>query len=98
LTAHKDIEDLVAAAAATTHSLLNTCSALLVSPVSSSSVYFYNIEAVLLKLGLHSLQMGLAFIDNVLRSPSCQQQRGNTRTDCVKDNCTISHLVLFCTL
>ncbi|XP_076097651.1 dual E2 ubiquitin-conjugating enzyme/E3 ubiquitin-protein ligase BIRC6-like isoform X3 [Mytilus galloprovincialis] len=75
LTAHKEVEELVAAAAATTSSLLTTCSALLVSPVSASSVYYYNIEAVLLKLGLHSLQMGLVLIDNILRSPSVQQQR-----------------------
>lgn len=76
LTAHKEVEESVAAAAATTSSLLTTCSALLVSPVSASSVYYYNIEAVLLKLGLHSLQMGLVLIDNILRSPSVQQQRG----------------------
>lgn len=67
MTAHKEVENLVAAAAACTPNLLNTCSALLVSPMSN--VYAPNIENVLLNLGLHSINMGLALIDNILRSP-----------------------------
>ncbi|OWF45700.1 baculoviral IAP repeat-containing protein 6-like isoform X2 [Mizuhopecten yessoensis] len=67
MTAHKEVESQVAAAAACTPNLLNTCSALLVSPMSN--VYAPNIENVLLNLGLHSISMGLALIDNILRSP-----------------------------
>ncbi|XP_069118544.1 baculoviral IAP repeat-containing protein 6-like isoform X2 [Argopecten irradians] len=70
MTAHKEVENQVAAAAASTPNLLHTCSALLVSPMSN--VYAPNIENVLLNLGLHSISMGLALIDNILRSPMGQ--------------------------
>lgn len=75
LTAHKEKGDRVAAAAAPTPNLLNTCSALLVSPLSS--LYASNIETVLLRMGLHSVEMGLALIDNILRSPFGQSETGN---------------------
>ena len=60
------MESVVAEAAAPTQSLLNTCTALLVSPISA--MYAPTIESVLLKLGLHSGEMGLALIDNLLRN------------------------------
>ena len=66
LRSYSDIEPLVAEAAAPTPGLLNTCTALLVSPISN--VYCPTIEAVLQKLGLHSGEMGLSLIDNLLRS------------------------------
>ncbi|XP_022332916.2 dual E2 ubiquitin-conjugating enzyme/E3 ubiquitin-protein ligase BIRC6-like isoform X4 [Crassostrea virginica] len=68
LTAYKEVEECVANAAAQTPNLMNTCSALLVSPIST--VYVPNIEEVLLRLGLHSVDMGLALVDNILRSPN----------------------------
>ncbi|XP_052766452.1 baculoviral IAP repeat-containing protein 6-like isoform X2 [Mya arenaria] len=66
LVSQKELEGQVADAASPTPGLLNTCTALLVSPISL--VYNPNIEAVLLKLGLHSGEMGLALIDYLLRS------------------------------
>ena len=66
LRSYSEIEPLVAEAAAPTPGLLNTCTALLVSPISN--VYCPTIEAVLQKLGLHSGEMGLSLIDNLLRS------------------------------
>lgn len=66
LVSQKEMETLVAEAAAPTQGLLNTCTALLVSPIST--VYSPTIEAVLQKLGLHSGELGLALIDNILRS------------------------------
>ncbi|XP_067680641.1 baculoviral IAP repeat-containing protein 6-like isoform X2 [Haliotis asinina] len=73
LTAFDDVEDRVAAAAASTPNLLTTCASLLVSP--TAVIYTPKIEAVLLKIGLHSLPMGLALIDNILSSPPLA--RGN---------------------
>ena len=58
--------DAVAAAAAPTPNLLVTCTALLVSP--SAHLYTNNIEAVLLKIGLHSTEIGLVLIDHLLRN------------------------------
>ena len=66
LVSQKDLESAVAEAAAPTRGLLNTCTALLVSPVSL--VYNTTIEEVLLRLGLHSCDMGLSLIDYLLRS------------------------------
>ncbi|XP_053375851.1 baculoviral IAP repeat-containing protein 6-like isoform X2 [Mercenaria mercenaria] len=66
LVSQKEMETMVAEAAAPTRGLLNTCTALLVSPIST--VYSPTIEAVLQKLGLHSGELGLALIDNILRS------------------------------
>ena len=63
----------VAAAAAQTDNLLVTCTALLVSP--SATLYTASIEAVLLKIGLHSTEMGLALIANLLRNASASQQQ-----------------------
>lgn len=74
LTAYKEVEESVASAAAQIPNLMNTCSALLVSPISS--VYVPNIEEVLLRLGLHSVDMGLALVDNILRSPSNRANSG----------------------
>lgn len=74
LTAYKEVEESVASAAAQIPNLMNTCSALLVSPISS--VYVPNIEEVLLKLGLHSVDMGLALVDNILRCPSNRANSG----------------------
>ncbi|KAL4237916.1 Baculoviral IAP repeat-containing protein 6 [Mactra antiquata] len=68
LTSQTDLESLVAEAAAPTRGLLNTCTALLVSP--AAVVYSPIIESVLKKLGLHSGDLGLALIDNILRSNS----------------------------
>ena len=66
LTQVEDSQEAVAAAAAPTTNLLVTCTALLVSP--SAGVYATSIESVLLKIGLHSTEMGLALIDNLFRS------------------------------
>lgn len=74
LTAYKEVEESVASAAAQIPNLMNTCSALLVSPISN--VYVPNIEEVLLRLGLHSVDMGLALVDNILRSPSNRANSG----------------------
>ncbi|XP_066281905.1 baculoviral IAP repeat-containing protein 6-like isoform X5 [Branchiostoma lanceolatum] len=71
LTHIQDIEGLIATAAAPTPSLMTTCVALLLSP--HAGVYACNIEAVLLKIGLHSTEMGLALIDILLRNNSCFQ-------------------------
>ena len=60
------MESLVATVAAPIPDLLVTCTALLVSP--SSIIYFTNIEAVLLRIGLHSTEIGLALIDSLLRN------------------------------
>lgn len=74
LVSQKEMETFVAEAAAPTRGLLNTCTALLVSPISS--VYSPTIEAVLQKLGLHSGELGLALIDNILRSNSPVSDNG----------------------
>jgi baculoviral IAP repeat-containing protein 6 len=74
LSAHKEMESCVSAAAARVPNLLNTCSALLVSPISG--VYAPNIESVLLKLGLHTPPLGLALLDNILRSPVSSADMG----------------------
>ena len=74
LVSQKEMKSQVAEAAAPTRGLLNTCTALLVSPVSS--VYSPTIEAVLLKLGLHSGELGLTLIDNMLRSSSAATDHG----------------------
>ena len=66
LLSQKEMEGAVAEAAAPTPGLLTTCTALLTSAISN--VYSPTIEAVLLKLGLHSGEMGLALIDSLLRS------------------------------
>ena len=55
----------VAAAAAPTPNLLVTCTALLVLPVAS--LHSNCMEAVLLKIGLQSTNMGMALIDQLLR-------------------------------
>ena len=60
------MQEEVARAAAPTPHLLPTCTTLLVSP--SALVYANNIEAVLLKIGLHSSHMGLGLIDHLLRN------------------------------
>ncbi|XP_013417535.1 baculoviral IAP repeat-containing protein 6 [Lingula anatina] len=62
----------IAAAAAPTPHLLSTCTALLVTP--ATSIYSSNIEAVLLKIGLHSTDMGLALLDNLLRNTVSGEQ------------------------
>ena len=66
LTQCEEMESLVATVAAPIPDLLVTCTALLVSP--SSIIYFTNIEAVLLRIGLHSTDIGLALIDSLLRN------------------------------
>ncbi|KAI8505639.1 Baculoviral IAP repeat-containing protein 6 [Branchiostoma belcheri] len=71
LTHIQEMEGLIATAAAPTPSLMTTCVALLLSP--HAGVYACNIEAVLLKIGLHSTEMGLALIDILLRNNSCLQ-------------------------
>lgn len=82
LTAHDDMQDLVAAAAAPTPNLLNTCTALLVS--SAVSTFAPDIDTVLLKLGLHSAEMGLALVDNMLRSTSSLNVAGKALpVDCI---------------
>ena len=75
LTSQGDIQDAVAAAAAPTPNLLATCTSLLMS--SMALLYSPQIEAVLLKIGLHSKTMGLALIDNILRSPAVVREPGN---------------------
>lgn len=76
LTQCEETGDHVAEAASPTPNLLVTCTALLVSP--SSIVYAANIEAVLLKIGLHSTGMGLSLIDHLLRnSIGGSQSTGN---------------------
>lgn len=74
LMAHKEVEGDVARAAAPTCNVLNTCTSLLVSP--ATSLYATKIEAVLLRLGLSSVEIGLALIDNILRNPSQYGDRG----------------------
>ena len=64
----EEIEQEVSRSAAQTPQLLLTCTTLLLSP--SAIVYANNIEAVLLKIGLHSAAMGLSLIDQLLRNSS----------------------------
>lgn len=63
------IEESVASAAAAIPHLLTTCTALLVSPQANTHSPPY-LETVLLKLGLHSTDMGLTLIDSLLRKSS----------------------------
>ncbi|XP_041353670.1 baculoviral IAP repeat-containing protein 6-like isoform X2 [Gigantopelta aegis] len=74
LSSQGDTQDAVAAAAAPTPNLLGTCTSLLMS--SMALLYSPQIEAVLLKIGLHSKAMGLALIDNILRSPAVVREPG----------------------
>lgn len=76
LTQCEDMESMVATAAAPTPDLLVTCTALLVSP--GSIIYFTNIEAVLLRIGLHSTNIGLALIDSLLRNVSATAENSGT--------------------
>ncbi|GAB1609836.1 baculoviral IAP repeat-containing protein 6-like isoform X2 [Argonauta hians] len=62
------VEESIASAAAAIPHLLTTCTALLVSPQASTHSHY--LETVLLKLGLHSTDMGLTLIDSLLRKPS----------------------------
>jgi baculoviral IAP repeat-containing protein 6 len=73
LLAHREVQTDVARAAAPTSNLINTCTSLLVSP--ATSLYAAKIESVLLRLGLSSVDMGLALIHNILRNPA---QGGNS--------------------
>ncbi|KAK3576772.1 hypothetical protein CHS0354_014586 [Potamilus streckersoni] len=75
LTSRRELEDKVAEAAAHISGLLNTCTALLISPTSGMDIP--HVETVLLKLGLHSGEMGLALIDNLLRSPTYGPETGH---------------------
>ena len=71
-----EISSQVAGAAARTSGLLVTCTALLVSS-SAVQLYATNIEAVLLKIGLHSNEMGLVLIEHILRNTNlAPHQRG----------------------
>ncbi|XP_064603703.1 baculoviral IAP repeat-containing protein 6-like isoform X3 [Liolophura sinensis] len=76
LTAHDEVTEQVSASAALVPNLLTTCMALLVSPVAG--IYATNMEAVLLKIGLHSSVMGLALIDNILKNVSTLQETDAT--------------------
>lgn len=69
------IEESVASAAAAIPHLLTTCTALLVSPQANTHSPPY-LETVLLKLGLHSTDMGLTLIDSLLRKSSFLGQPG----------------------
>ncbi|XP_029637353.1 baculoviral IAP repeat-containing protein 6 isoform X1 [Octopus sinensis] len=62
------VEESIASAAAAIPHLLTTCTALLVSP--QASTHSHHLETVLLKLGLHSTDMGLTLIYSLLRKPS----------------------------
>ncbi|XP_064622207.1 baculoviral IAP repeat-containing protein 6-like isoform X2 [Lineus longissimus] len=75
MTSVDGMGDQVAEAASPTPSLLNTCSALLVSPITNA--FLSNLEAAMLKLGLHSTEMGLALIDNLLRNPPAEPVSAN---------------------
>ena len=62
------LENEVASAASTVPNLMITCTAMLVN--QAHIVYASNIENVLLKVGLHSVDMSLNLIDNILRNPA----------------------------
>uniref|UniRef100_A0AAV2JLI0 Dual E2 ubiquitin-conjugating enzyme/E3 ubiquitin-protein ligase BIRC6 n=1 Tax=Knipowitschia caucasica TaxID=637954 RepID=A0AAV2JLI0_KNICA len=66
LTHVGDLEAMMAAAAAPTANLLQTCAALLMSPYCG--MHSPNIEAVLVKIGLQSTLIGLKLIDILLRN------------------------------
>ncbi|XP_018580423.1 baculoviral IAP repeat-containing protein 6 isoform X3 [Scleropages formosus] len=66
LTHVSDLEATMAAAAAPTANLLQTCAALLMSPYCG--MHSPNIEAVLVKIGLQSTRIGLKLIDILLRN------------------------------
>ncbi|MFT7805918.1 baculoviral IAP repeat-containing protein 6 isoform X6 [Arapaima gigas] len=66
LTHVSDLESTMAAAAAPTANLLQTCAALLMSPYCG--MHSPNIEAVLVKIGLQSTRIGLKLIDILLRN------------------------------
>lgn len=74
-------QSTVSQAAAQTPQLLLTCTSLLLSP--SAIVYANNIESVLLKIGLHSAEMGLCLSDQLLRnsvsSAGAEEQAGKLR-------------------
>nr|KAG5700866.1 hypothetical protein BaRGS_012273 [Batillaria attramentaria] len=74
LMAHEDVQQEVAQAAAPACNLLNTCTSLLVSP--ATSLYASKIEAVLLQLGLSSVDIGLSLINCILRNPAHCRERG----------------------
>ena len=64
----------VTQAASPTPDLLLTCVTLLLS--NSAVIYASNIEAVLLTLGLHSVDTGLELIDHILRRTSFSSDEG----------------------
>ncbi|ELT93547.1 hypothetical protein CAPTEDRAFT_223860 [Capitella teleta] len=66
LTQCPDLSPEVTESASQSQFLLPTLSSLLMSP--SASIYAASIEAVLLKIGLHSSSMGLSLIEHLLRS------------------------------
>ena len=76
LTHCEAVQNLVAMAATPVQPLLMTCTSLLLSP--GVNLYVNHIEAVLLKLGLHSADMGLGLIDHLLRNTqSITGEQGN---------------------
>lgn len=75
LMSPKEVQIDVTRAAASIRNLLNTAVCLLVSPTASH--YAAKIETVLLRLGLSSLDMGLAVIENILRNPAQCSDRGD---------------------
>ncbi|CAH1791767.1 unnamed protein product [Owenia fusiformis] len=76
LTTAEDLQPYIASTAPGSRDLLNTCTALLVAP--NSSMYASNIESVLLKIGLHSTELGIAVIDNLLRNMAQQDDQSES--------------------
>lgn len=74
LMSHPEVAAEVAHAATPTCNLLNTCTSLLISP--TAALYAAKIESVLLKLGLSSVEIGLALINNILRNQAQCTGRG----------------------
>jgi len=72
-----ELRENITAAIAPTTDLLLTCTTLLMS--TSAMLYASNIESVLLTLGLHSVDMGLALIDHILRHTAFVSDEGGSR-------------------
>lgn len=67
VTQCEDLQKEVTEAAVSTPDLLVTCTTLLMT--SSAVIYANSIESVLLTIGLHSTEMGLGLLDQLLRNP-----------------------------
>ena len=92
-----DMHGAVAAAAAPTPNLLITCTTLLISPSSHMySMYTADIQSVLLKIGLHSTDIGLVLIDHLLRNVSSNTPENSLplhgKACGIANNCTLDIL------